>query len=58
MIIVNDLCVFHDLYTSLSVTFVMYFNGHIKTFLKISIIIIITYVNKDLISHFQGHIQD
>ena len=25
--IVNDLCDFHDLYTSLSVTFVMYING-------------------------------
>ena len=29
-IIVNDLCDFHDLYTSLSVTFVMYFNGRNK----------------------------
>ena len=27
---VNDLCDFHDLYTSLSVTFVMYFNGRNK----------------------------
>ena len=30
VIIVNDLCDFHDLYTSLSVTFVMYFNGRNK----------------------------
>ena len=28
--VVNDLCNFHDLYTSLSVTFVMYFNGRNK----------------------------
>ena len=27
MITVNNLCDFHYLYTSLSVTFVMYFNG-------------------------------
>ena len=30
VIIVNDQCDFHDLYTSLSVTFVMYFNGRNK----------------------------
>ena len=30
VIIVNDLCDFYDLYTSLSVTFVMYFNGRNK----------------------------
>ena len=30
MIIVNNLCDFHDLYTSLSITFVMYFNGRNK----------------------------
>ena len=28
--IVNNLCDFYDLYTSLSVTFVMYFNGRNK----------------------------
>ena len=36
MIIVNNLCDFHDLYTSLSVTFVMYiFNGRNKDILFI-----------------------
>ena len=30
VIIGNDLCDFYDLYTSLSVTFVMYFNGRNK----------------------------
>ena len=30
VIIVNDLCDFYDLYTSLSVTFVMYFSGRNK----------------------------
>ena len=30
MIIVNDLCDFHDWYTSLSLTFVMYFDGRNK----------------------------
>ena len=30
MIIVNDLCDFHDLYTSRSVPFVMYFNRRNK----------------------------
>ena len=30
VIIVNDLCDFYDLYTSLSVTFVMCFNGQNK----------------------------
>ena len=30
VIIVNDLCDFRDLYTSLSLTFVMYFNGRNK----------------------------
>ena len=33
MIIVNNLCDFHDLYTSLAVTFVMYFNGRNKDIL-------------------------
>ena len=33
MIIVNNLCDFHDLYTSLSVTFVMYFNRRNKDIL-------------------------
>ena len=33
MIIVNNLCDFHDLYTSLTVTFVMYFNGRNKDIL-------------------------
>ena len=30
MIIVNNLCDFHDMYTSVSVTFVKYFNGRNK----------------------------
>ena len=30
MIIVNNLCGFHDMYTSVAVTFVKYFNGRNK----------------------------
>ena len=41
MITVNNLCDFHYLYTSLSVTFVTYFNGRNKGI--ISVIIIIYY---------------
>ena len=41
MIIVNNLCDFHDLYTSLSLTFVKYFNGRNKDIFFVIIIIII-----------------
>ena len=41
MITVNNLCDFHDLYTSLSVTFVMYFNGQALFLLLLLFIIII-----------------
>ena len=41
MIIVNNLCDFHDLYTSLSLTFVKYFNGRNKDIYFFVIIIII-----------------
>ena len=43
MITVNKLCDFHDVYTSLSVTFVMYFNGRNKGTISVIIIIIIIY---------------
>ena len=41
MIIVNNLCDFHDLFTSLVVTFVYILTSEIKTFIIIIIIIII-----------------
>ena len=44
MITVNNLCDFHDLYTSLSVTFVMYFNGQALFLLLLLFIIIIIIV--------------
>ena len=40
MITVNNLCDFHHLYTSLSVTFAMYFNGWNKGIISVIIIII------------------
>ena len=41
MIIVNNLCDFHDLYTSLSVIFVFFLTGKIKTFILFIIIMFI-----------------
>ena len=59
MIIVNNLCGFHDMYTSVAVTFVKYFNGRNKDIyyylLLLLLLIIIIIIVIIIIINFKDH---
>ena len=58
VIIGNDLCDFYDLYTSLSVTFVMYFNGRNKDiyfFFWRVLVVLVFYVLKNTLQWLMAY---